>query len=130
VAVALTPARDEWADSGSPNPLASIPIIDMFTRLRPGEALKVFMRTTEILMRMYTEVRLELDRPDVIIRPRVSHVGLFDQPSAAEMCDLGEQAAERAIPRLRSEFSLGRRLGRGLRAAVGGTPPQAGEHGP
>jgi NTE family protein len=122
VAVALSPSRDEWADSGSPNPFASIPIIDMFTRLRPGAALNVFLRTTEIMMRMYTEVRLELDRPEVIIRPRVAHIGLFDQPSAAEMCELGEQAAESEIPRIRAEFSLGRRLGRSLQSAVGGSP--------
>jgi NTE family protein len=119
VAVALSPPREEWAESDSPNPLASIPIIDMFTRLRPGEALRVFLRTTEILMRMYTEICLELDKPEVIIRPRVSHIGMFDQPSAAEMCELGEQAAEEAIPRLKDEFKLGRRLGRGLQTAVG-----------
>jgi NTE family protein len=130
VAVALSPAREEWADTGSPNPLASIPIIDMFTRLRPGEALRVFLRTTEILMRMYTEVRLDLDRPEVIIRPRVSHIGLFDQPSAAEMCELGEQATMQAIPRLKAEFSLTRRLGRSLRTAAGGGAAHAGKNGP
>ncbi len=119
VAVALSPPREEWAEVGSSNPLASIPIIDMFTRLRPGEALKVFLRTTEILMRMYTEICLELDRPEVIIRPRVSHIGMFDQPSAADMCELGERAAEQVIPKLRDEFKLGRRLGRGLQTAVG-----------
>lgn len=128
VAVALSPAREEWADSASPNPLASLPILDMFTRLRPGEALKIFMRTTEILMRMYTEVRLEQDRPDVIIRPRVSHIGLFDQPSVAEMSDLGEQAAERAIPRLTAEFSLGRRLRRSLRGIAAGGLPGVNDH--
>jgi NTE family protein len=119
VAVALSPPREEWAESGSPNPLASIPIIDVFTRLRPGEALRVFLRTTEILMRMYTEICLELDKPEVVIRPRVSHIGMFDQPSAADMCELGEQAAGQVIPRLRDEFKLGRRLGRGLHTAVG-----------
>jgi NTE family protein len=118
VAVALSPPRAEWADTGSPNPLASIPIVDMFTRLRPGEALRVFLRTTEILMRMYTELCLELDQPEVIIRPRVSHIGMFDQPSAAEMCELGERAAERCIPQLKAEFRLGRRIGRGLHATV------------
>jgi NTE family protein len=119
VAVALSPPREEWADTGSPSPLASIPIIDMFTRLRPGEALKVFLRTTELLMRMYTEVCLELDQPEVIIRPRVSHVGMFDQPSVAEMCELGEQAAEQAMAHIRSEFRIGRRLRRVLKTTMG-----------
>jgi NTE family protein len=119
VAVALSPPREEWAESTSPNPLGSIPIIDMFTRLRPGEALRVFLRTTEILMRMYTEICLELDKPEVVIRPRVSHIGLFDEPSAADMCDLGERAAEEAIPKLMEEFKLTRRLGRGLQSTLG-----------
>lgn len=124
VAVALSPPREEWADSSSPNPLASIPIIDMFTRLRPGGALQIFLRTTELLMRLYTEVRLDHDKPEVIIRPRVAHIGLFDQPSAAEMCELGEQATEQAMPRLMAEFSFGRRMGRGLQAAFGGRRPR------
>jgi len=129
VAVALSPAREEWADSRSPNPLASLPILDMFIRLRPGEALKVFLRTTEILMRMYTELRLELDRPDIIIRPRVSHIGMFDRPSAADMCKLGESATELILPQLRAEFGAGRRLARSLRAALRRGGSNAGENG-
>ncbi len=102
VAVALSPPPEEWAAHSSRNPLISaFPVLERFTRLRPGQALQVFLRSLEISARMFTELRLKTDRPEVVVRPRVWHIGLFDQPAVDEMVDIGAQAMRQALPELR-----------------------------
>jgi NTE family protein len=115
VAVVLSPPPDLWAERRSPSPLRlKIPLMDMVTRLRPGQALNVFIQALELSGRTMTELRLEVDRPDLVIRPECSHVGLFDDTPPADAAALGEQAAEAALPELRALFSPARRLQRRL----------------
>ena len=116
VAVVLTPSPDEWgANHSSPYPLlAAFPVLDRFSQLRPGQALMVFLRTMEISSRMFTELRLQVDQPEVIVRPDVSHVGAFDQPDAGEMAALGAKAMKNVLPALESYFKPGRRWRRRL----------------
>jgi NTE family protein len=117
VAVALSPSPERWQETRSPNPLAALPVLGMLTRLRPSQAFQVFMRTMEIVLRTYTEVRLQLDRPEVIVRPEVWGIGLFEEASAAEMAKLGGTAMVAALPALRSQFTAAARFRRGLTAA-------------
>ncbi len=84
-------------------------------RLRPGQALKVFQEYMEITARTFTETRLEIDHPEVIVRPEVWRVGLLDDPSVAEMTELGTRAMKKALPRLRAQFSFSGRVSRMLR---------------
>jgi NTE family protein len=115
VAVALSPKPAEWGEKRSPSPLGALPILDMFSRLRPGQALEIFLRALEISARLMTEMHLELDKPDVVIRPEVARFGLFDQAPASTLADVGAQATEQALPELRALFTPGQRLARGLR---------------
>lgn len=119
VAVALSPSPERWGEARSPSPLGALPLFDMFSHLRPGQALAVFLRALEISSRAMTEQHLKLTRPDVVIRPEVWHIGLFDDVSPAEAAAIGEQATEAALPELRALFAPGRRLARTLRRAVG-----------
>jgi NTE family protein len=116
VAVALSPRREDWATHPTPNILEQLPLLSMVCRLRPAQALRIFMRSLEISGRYFTELNLEIDRPDVIIRPEVSHIGLLDEPSVSEVVALGENAAEQMLPQCRAQFSLFKRLGRRLRS--------------
>jgi hypothetical protein len=67
-----------------------------------------------------TELRLQIEQPAAIIRPSVSHVGLLEGVSVAEVAALGERAASDALPRLRELFSARRRLERRLKRALRG----------
>jgi NTE family protein len=119
VAVVLSPPPDQWGEKRSPSPLRSmIPLIGMVSRLRPGQALAVFMEALELSARSMTELRLELDRPDVIVRPAVSHVGLFDSGPGPELIGLGEAAAEAALGEMRALFTPTRRLRRRFRSLL------------
>ena len=117
VAVVLSPPPELWGEKRSPSPLRRmIPLMGMVNRLRPGQALAVFMEALELSARSMTELRLEIDRPEVIIRPAVSHVGLFESESATELIRLGEAAAEAALPEVRAHFTPSRRLTRRVRS--------------
>jgi len=50
-----------------------------------------------IMQDRITRARLAGDRPDVIINPRLGHIGWFDFHRAQEAIEIGEQAAERAL---------------------------------
>jgi NTE family protein len=114
VASVLSPPQEEWADRPSPSPLTPLPVFDLLARIRPGRALQIFVRSMEISERSFTELRLHVDRPEVIIRPDVAHIALLDAPDVEEVAKLGEQAAVAALPALRAQFTFWRRLLRWL----------------
>jgi NTE family protein len=119
VAVALSPKPEDWGTKRSPSLLATLPMFDMFSRLRPGQALNVFLRALEISARSLTELHLQVDKPDVVIRPAVFHIGLLQQAPVSEAADLGVKAAEEALPELRALFTPSRRLARQARRLFG-----------
>jgi NTE family protein len=112
VAVSLNrPPRADVDDfAGSP-----LPALDRLSRWRLAQALQVVLRSIDISGRLLTELRLEVDQPEVIIRPQVYHIGLLDRVDVSEVAALGEQAAEEALDELRAVVSLPRRLARTLR---------------
>lgn len=117
VAVVLTqrPAHQrEHADGGSYHPL---PVLQKLNRWRLAQAFNNFIRSVDISQRLLAELRLEVDNPEVIIRPDVSHIGLLDWVEVSEVVQLGEQAADLAMPDIKSAAStlgrLSRRIGLG-----------------
>ncbi len=122
VAVALSPAPENWAETRSPAALG-LPLLGLVSRLRPAEVLTIVLRAVEITARSMTELRLQIEQPDVVIRPSVSHIGLLEGVSVAEVAALGEAAAVAALPSLRALFTPRRRLGRGLQRLLGGGVP-------
>jgi NTE family protein len=119
VAAVLSPARESWGEARGPGLAGMLPAAQMLLRLRPGQAIQVFQEYMELTSRTYTETRVEIDRPEVIVRPEVWRVGLFDEPSVADMIGIGEQAMEQQLPLLREQFSLPRRLARLVRRTPG-----------
>lgn len=101
VASVLLPPPERWAELPRHNYFSPLKILDRFTRLRVAQAFEIFLESVEIYGRMLTELRLELDAPDVIIRPDVGHIGLFDQVDIREVVKLGEKAAEDKLMAIR-----------------------------
>jgi hypothetical protein len=84
------------------------------TRLRPAQAFDIFLQALDIGNRMMTELRLEKDDPEIIIRPAVSHIQLLDKVDVAEVALLGEQAVEAILPDLRRVTAWPARWARSL----------------
>ncbi|MCD6400654.1 MAG: patatin-like phospholipase family protein [Anaerolineales bacterium] len=100
VASVLSPAPQTWSNLPPPHILKTPLVLEPITRLRVAQAFELFLRSLDIGQRMLTELRLEVDKPDVIIRPDVAEIGVLDKVNVAEVVKLGEIAAEKALPDL------------------------------
>ena len=118
VAVALNMPFGSAAQSWSiplPNFLPR-PIIDWFSKMRYGLVLDVFLRSLDIGSRAVSEYRLEMDKPDIIVRPRVGNIDTLDVVDVHEVIRTGEEALEEVLPQLRQKFTLRNRFRRALGA--------------
>lgn len=107
VAVVLSPPmgqRNGMAPMRLPFRLPS-PVMNGLKRLRFAQAFNVFLRSTDATDRMLTELRLRLDAPEIIIRPEVSHIQLFEKVDVRHVVRLGEKATLAVLPQLRRSVS-------------------------
>ena len=89
-------------------------LVSRISNLRITKALDIFMRALDIGNRQVAELRLALEKPDVVIRPDVRNIGLLEWVNVHEVVLLGEAAAKSALPELKRATSWSRRLRRGL----------------
>jgi NTE family protein len=121
LAVVLAAAPKDWDKPQTSDLLDDLPMMGILGRLRPAQALGIFIRAMEIAGRNFTELRLQIDSPDVIIRPDVSHVGLLaDDVDLQGLIEIGASAAEGMLPAMHGQFSARKRLLRGVRDLVRG----------
>ncbi len=90
------------------------PIVERIARISLAQSLDVFLRSVDVSSRAVANFRLQLDKPDVIIRPRVQHLSILDQVVIADVAQLGEDALEEALPQLKRAVSWHARMGRKL----------------
>lgn len=101
VAVVLSPALSNWTGhQPMPRLLASIPFLSHIYKLRFAQSIRLFLRSIDISGCMLTDLRLQMEKPEVIIRPIVHQIGLIDTVDIAEVIELGEQAAAAVVPQL------------------------------
>jgi NTE family protein len=77
------------------------PLAERIRGLRVTQAMEIFMRSIDIGGRQIAELRFQLEKPDVIIRPDVAAIGVLDRVDVHEVARLGEQAARAQLPELR-----------------------------
>jgi NTE family protein len=115
VAVVLSPPINEWVQPTPPRLLNSLPFLSSYiSRLRLAKALNVFLRSVDIGGAMLTELRLQIDRPEVIIRPPVPHIGFLDDVDVSEVAQLGEIGAEKELETLNRAVGWRARFSRKL----------------
>jgi NTE family protein len=78
----------------------------ILSRMRYASVWDVFSRSLDITARAITEYRLQVDQPDVIIRPQVFQIDTLDIVNVREVAKKGEEAVREALPELRSLFTL------------------------
>jgi NTE family protein len=101
VAVVLTPPLEAPADPWTVPIRVPLPIVRQFIQLRIAQAFGIFLDAAEIAQRSLTELRLELDKPDVIIRPDVMRFNFLEKVDVDEIILRGEDAASAALPLLK-----------------------------
>ena len=55
----------------------------------------------DMTIHMLGEKRLEMEKPDILIRPDVGHIGSLDRVNIPEIVQLGDQAVELVENKLR-----------------------------
>lgn len=114
VAVALT-EPPETPIRGYTIPFPSIfprQIIERLSRISLAQSLDVFLRSVDAGTRAVAYLRLQVDKPDVIIRPDVHHIDILDEVDVADLANRGERALEEALPEIKRATSWYSRAGR------------------
>lgn len=82
------------------------------SKMRYAQAWDTFMRSLDIIGRAVTQYRLEVDRPDAIIRPRVNGIDTLAPVDVHAVVRKGEEAVEEGLPELQKLSSWRRRFQR------------------
>jgi NTE family protein len=90
------PLRNYWA---------GLILSYVLSKMRYDSVWDVFSRSLDITTRAVTQYRLEVDRPEVIIRPQVLHIDTLDVVDVHEVAQKGEEAVEAVLPQLRNLFT-------------------------
>ena len=116
VAVALT-EPPETLIRGYSIPIPSIfprAIVERISRISLAQSLDIFLRSVDASSRAVAYLRLQIDKPDVIVRPNVHHINLLDEVNVEQVAKLGEEALEEVLPELKRAVSLASRIKRKL----------------
>jgi NTE family protein len=115
VAVVLSPSPNDWENLTDHPLISPPPALEPISRLRVAQVFEIFIRSIDIGMRTIAELRLQVDQPEVIIRPDVHHIGILDRVNVSEVVKIGEAATEKALPELRKAVHWWGRLRRRFR---------------
>jgi NTE family protein len=119
IAVVLSPRPENWSQMPSPSleDVANIPtqILETFSRLKLAQAINIFTHSIDISSRMLTELRLQIDKPEVIIRPHIDQYSILDRVDTKEVIKLGENAVDEALEEIYKSFELTKTISRRLR---------------
>jgi NTE family protein len=119
VAVVLSPALSQWNSRATmPRLLNSMPLVNRFAQMRWAQSLSIFLRSIDMAGCLLTDLRLQIERPEVIIRPAVDPYGLVDKVDVPRIIRVGEEAVEAALPQI--QRWVGSRL---LQAPLPGNHP-------
>ncbi len=95
------------------------PLVEQIARLSITQAVRVFVDAIDIGQRQMTELRLQIDKPEVIIRPDVAEINLLDKVEIPTIAQRGEVAALKSLPALRRAVSWQSRIMRVVHRTVG-----------
>ena len=96
IGVSLSPAPERWKQVSPWDAKPANPLLRPISRLRIAKAFDVYMRSMDMTIHMLGEKRLELERPAVLLRPDVGHIGSLDRVDILEIVSLGDKAVEKA----------------------------------
>jgi NTE family protein len=87
-------------------------IMDRITKSRIAQAIDVILLSFDIVSRAVSQYRLEVDRPEIIIRPMVSDIDTLSRVDIHDAARRGEEAVDAILPDLNHLFAWHNRLRR------------------
>lgn len=89
-------------------------IVERIGKMRYAQALDVFLRSLDIVSRAVTAYRLEVDKPDIILRPNVTDIDVLQRVDVRTIAKKGDEAVEEKLPEIRKLFAWQSRLRRAI----------------
>lgn len=89
-------------------------LVERITKLRYAQAFDIFSRSLDIVTRAVTEYRLEVDKPEIILRPQVNDIDLLDRIDVRVVAQKGDEIVEAALPEIKKLFAWQNRLRRAI----------------
>ena len=126
VAVMLHQAPEDWSGEEIPFPLpipGPAPIVDRLAQLRPVQAFKIFARSIDVSSKHLTQLSIKLYEPEVVITPRVGHIGLLQNINIEDMIQEGVRSTEETMSQIKAEANWVKRLQRKVKNRVMPEPP-------
>ncbi|GAB4532193.1 MAG: patatin-like phospholipase family protein [Anaerolineales bacterium] len=117
IAVSLTAPPENARDLPAMIPSSDIPVFEYVARTRVAQAFNIFVQSINISTASLAELRLQLDRPDVLLRPDVLDIGVLDYVNVAELARRGEAEARAHLPEIRRAAGWAGALRRKVRVA-------------
>lgn len=114
IAVSLYPAVSSWEDTPT-GPLVTpsalpfkVPNVlwDNLTRMRFTTSLRIFAQSMELCLMMMGELRLAVDKPEIILRPLVYDTGILDFRETSRLIEAGRDAVAVEAQELARLFTL------------------------
>lgn len=114
VAVVLTDPLDQPVHTYKIPVPAILPrsIVERISRMNFAQTFDIFMRSVDLNNRAVAYYRLQVDAPEVIVRPDVRNINILDKVNVSEVARLGELAVEEVLPELARVTSWVNRLGK------------------
>jgi NTE family protein len=109
VAVILSPPLG-WQSEENKDPTVELPplmsniplVYRLAGRLRLAQAVNIFLHSVDLGGTTMLDMQLRLEKPEVIIRPKLGLIGLTDRVNIPDLIKSGEQAAQSALPDLQN----------------------------
>lgn len=86
------------------------PVMEYISRLRYAQAFQTFLKSVDVGSKLLSEIRLEKDKPDLIIRPRLGDIGLLDRVDVEHLSKLGEDIANENMDEIKRVAGFGYRI--------------------
>jgi NTE family protein len=81
------------------------PVYRLAGRLRLAQAFNIFLQSMDLSGLMLLDKQLKLEKPEVIIRPKLGQIGLVDHVDIPKIIRAGEHATEEALSEIHKVMS-------------------------
>jgi NTE family protein len=123
IAVLLSPSlgwqrhTDDQFTETIPVLMTNLPLVYRLAgRLRLAQAFNLFINSMDLMSLILLEKQLQLEKPEVVIRPALGAIGIVDQVDIPKLIKAGEKATLQALPEIRKVGSWQYRLRRRISA--------------
>ncbi|MEJ2758324.1 MAG: patatin-like phospholipase family protein [Anaerolineales bacterium] len=86
------------------------PVVEYISRFRYAQAFNIFLKSVDVGGKILAEIKLELDQPDLIIRPKLGDIGLLDNVDIDHLVHLGEEVVDEHLDDIKRVAGFGYRI--------------------